>query len=239
MISSPIRNVTMDGALVSAHHSQLQCSGHLEAVRARASMAAAVLCVLSTSALDPEPSLLQALAALRGKAQADLAAFVNNTAALNVPLRPLPMVKGVFGWGYTLFNRFIQPPAYSTFEDTGIPPFFFANGVLDQIGNTTKGSYDRVLRPVKAAAVLVDLRHFSIADRAWLVRNETESSLPQGDQVARVIALASTWFAYIDAAVTGQVDGVSPRLQAAFRKAAAVLPLIQGYWASIPAIGGE
>ena len=93
---------------------------------------------------------------------------VNNTAATAVPLRALPEVKGIFGWGYTLLNRFGDPSEpYQTYLNnvTALPPFFFANGEYDQIGNTTKDTFDRVPGPVTAAAVLADLNHFSIADR--------------------------------------------------------------------------
>ena len=72
----------------------------------------------------------------------------------------------------------------------------------------------------------------------WLVRNETASSLPQADQVSRVIALASTWFRYIGAALDGKAAGATSRLQAALAQAAPVLPLVQSYWADIPGVSG-
>ena len=184
---------------------------------------------------------LQALDALIGVVQPITVQSVGNAAATDVPLRPLPEVKGIFGWGYTLQDRLSPGMPYMKYLEnaTNIPPFFFANGEYDQAVDSTEGTYDRVPGPFKAAGVLANLRHFSIADRQWLVRNETVSTLPQAEQVARVTALASIWFAYIDAGNSEKAGGMTPQLLVAIAQVAPVLPLIQAYWAGISGVGGE
>jgi hypothetical protein len=175
------------------------------------------------------------MGALRGEVSARLIEAVNNERATSTALQPLPAVKGIFGWGCPLSGPLLELQG-----STDMPPLLFANGALDaNNASAADGYFDRapaqVLRPHpipdKAAATLADLRHFSIADRQWLVRDEPESTMPQREQAQRVIALASVWFANIDEALSVDSASASLRLQHALQNAATVLPLVQRYWA--------
>ena len=119
-------------------------------------------------------------------------------AALAAPLEPLPEVAGAFLYGYTLFDRFVDPPRYANGTvDAGVP-VLVANGQLDSLNFTTIGTYERVEVP-KAAALLKELNHFSIADDIWLVREEAQSAVARREQVAVVVGATHLWFTLLGA----------------------------------------
>jgi hypothetical protein len=170
---------------------------------------------------------LQALDAARAELfdgiLADAALYGVSEAALTAPLQALPGLQGLFLTGYTLLDRFSEPPEWRNYlRNASVPPVLFENGADDQLANTTAGTFARLPAP-KAAVLLKDLNHFSVADRAWLVRPEPPSPLSQKAQVQRVTDTAITWF---DALLAKQQRGWDAWLALLSRDASRIARLL-------------
>jgi hypothetical protein len=123
---------------------------------------------------------------------------IQNLEAISAPLQPLPSVRGLLLYGYTLFDRFISPPGWKEGINNAGKPVLVALGDGDVIASNISGTFDRLLAP-KASILLKGLDHFSIADNRWLLRaNETPSVLPREEQISPLALLTDAWFRFLD-----------------------------------------
>ena len=160
---------------------------------------------------------MQALEAAQpraGGASSDYRAVVSGvpSAALDVPLQPLPGLRGVFLFGHPLvydLSPDVDAMTLDYSEDSKAPPILAVNGEHDSFAPFMRQTFSRLPAP-KAAAVLGDLNHYSIADRVWLsspLLPDPVSTLSRSAQVDRVSEGAILWFDVLRAAKEGPQAG--------------------------------